>query len=303
MTHEHTTHSAPSSPTTFQQPTCPGCLSQSGQSYLKKFALFMSRCTKCELVFTYPAPTLEEVSPRYAQAWFENEYLPSFGINPSAPNCEHLRQRFLEELSFFDRYKKSGKLLDIGAGAGIFLWHARDRGWQVDGVELSEYGVNFARQHFGIQLVNGTLQQSSYAPGSFDVVTLQDVIEHISNPFEMLSDVNRLLRPGGIVSLATPNFSSLGRVIYQDDWALISPVEHLCLFNKKSLFTLLKATGFEVEEYKTAPSINLELTHGNASELGLRGKIVKKVAGKLSPKVIQKTGRGDEMYCIARKVS
>src|SRR5262249_56816817 len=106
----------------------------------EKFSLQMFQCRNCEVVFTFPMIAQNDALARYSQHWFEQEYLPSFGIDPYHPSLTHLSARYQAELAPLERFSQFGRLLDIGAGAGLFLATARAAGWQVEGVEVASYG-------------------------------------------------------------------------------------------------------------------------------------------------------------------
>lgn len=97
-----------------------------------------------------------------------------------------------------------GSLLDVGCGIGEFLLAARDGGWQVAGVEVSEKAAMIARSR-GLEVETAHLEESRLAPGAFDAVTLWDVIEHLDAPVAAMRVVHEKLKPGGAVFLETPN--------------------------------------------------------------------------------------------------
>jgi 2-polyprenyl-3-methyl-5-hydroxy-6-metoxy-1,4-benzoquinol methylase len=155
--------------------------------------------------------TQDDTLDRYSQSWFEQEYLPSYGIDPQNPSLTHLAARYNEELGPANLFRQTNRLLDVGAGAGLFLASARAAGWDVEGVEIAGYGPVYAQKHFDLHIVHGTLHDAQFPDDHFDIVMLQDTIEHVSDPLELLTEVCRVLRPGGGVILSTPNVDSLVR--------------------------------------------------------------------------------------------
>jgi 2-polyprenyl-3-methyl-5-hydroxy-6-metoxy-1,4-benzoquinol methylase len=136
-----------------------------------------------------------------------------------------------------------GRLLDIGCATGDFLVAARQAGWQTQGVELSAYAVEVARRH-GLDVRVGTLTEAHLPPASFDAVTMLDVIEHLSDPLSELKEVHRVLRPGGIVCLETPNWQSIYRRLLRRRWAALQPRVHLVYFERRTATDLLERAGF-----------------------------------------------------------
>lgn len=268
----------------------------------EKFAHKMFRCRDCGFLFTHPAPPPTEVEARYALNWFEREYLPSYGIDPANPSLTHLGPRYARELDPLTPYRKLNRLLDVGAGAGLLLSQAQSRGWEIFGVELSTYGPAYAKKHFAIDITQGKLEDARYPDGHFDVVMLQDTIEHVPNPKSLLSEIHRILRPGGALVISTPNYNSLGRRFFGSHWALISPVEHLCLFTPRSLKKLLVRTGFGIARLETSAGINSALTH--SPELPIvqrRQRTLRRLLNRLPAPLLWLFRCGDEIYCRAVK--
>jgi len=128
-----------------------------------------------------------------------------------------------------------GRLLDIGCGNGRFLNRMRSLGWQVAGVDFDADAVRVARNHYGLDARCGSADAVGFEPASFDVVTLDHVIEHLPDPRASLAAAASLLRPGGTLALATPNFASLDSRIHREDWHALDPPRHLYLFSPASI--------------------------------------------------------------------
>jgi 2-polyprenyl-3-methyl-5-hydroxy-6-metoxy-1,4-benzoquinol methylase len=262
----------------------------------------MLRCKECAAVFTFPAPPSDVIFSRYSQSWFEKEYLPSYAINLSYPDSQHLASRYSSELEMLEEFRETSRLLDVGAGAGLFLNHAKGRNWEVYGVETSEYGVNFCKSHFGIDLVQGTLEEAQFPSDFFDAVIIQDTIEHVHTPHLLMTEVNRILRPSGVVAISTPNFNGVGRKVFGKYWSLVSPAEHLCLFAAKSLRTMLHQTGFAVITIETTDEVNTSRYHGSQDlSLGVRKHLAKFLAKTITSSTVRRLRVGDELYCRAIK--
>jgi 2-polyprenyl-3-methyl-5-hydroxy-6-metoxy-1,4-benzoquinol methylase len=240
---------------------------------------------------------------RYSQQWFEQEYLPSYGIDPQQPSLAHLSARYSAELAPLELFRKLGRVLDVGAGAGLFLASARLAGWEVAGVEIAEYGPLYAKRHFDLAIVKGTLEDANFPPEHFDVVMLQDTLEHVLNPHSLLTQVYHVLRPGGAVILSTPNYDSLSRRILGKCWALISPAEHVHLFTLKSLLWLLTATKYRPYRLETDANITLGLVHGSITRsIRLRQQLLEVAKNPTLKPLLYKYSLGDEIHSIAVKV-
>ena len=143
------------------------------------------------------------------------------------------------------------RLLDVGFGDGSFLRFMREAGWDVAGLEVDDAAVAAARST-GIDAESGTLEHAPYAPESFDAVTLSHVIEHVHDPVAALQACARVLRPSGVLWLATPNLDSPGHRRFGRDWFGLDPPRHLVLFGVDSVDRALGKAGFgEVDHPRT----------------------------------------------------
>ncbi len=181
--------------------------------------------------------------------YFLNEYLPLYLANRE--NALSERRAHLEFIQRHFRLPYNPCLLDVGCALGAMLSVARDLGWQAAGVETSAFAARYAAEQTGCPVFIGTLQQAAFSGGSFDVITLMDVIEHIPAPAGMIAEIHRILRPGGVVYLVTPNFSSLSVRLYGLDAYGIWPDQHVVYFTPPSVRMLLRQNGFRRIVVKT----------------------------------------------------
>jgi SAM-dependent methyltransferase len=139
-----------------------------------------------------------------------------------------------------------GRLLDVGCGSGVFLAQAAALGWRAEGIDPDPEAVRSARDA-GLNVFQGTLADLDPGEqrGAFDAVTLSHVIEHLHDPADDLRSISVLLRPGGLLWIATPNLESLGLRRFGNDWVNLDPPRHLVLFTRSSLERLLRDTGFD----------------------------------------------------------
>jgi len=157
-------------------------------------------CESCGLV---------RLSPRRSAACTELNYR-------SAVSVDHFeKHRFPQTvlanlwLDKIEKYRKPGKMLDVGCGSGILLDAACNRGWQTYGLEITESCVNFVRQR-GHQIVCDNIETSdSFEADYFDAACLLFVLEHLHDPLGALRHIAKWLKPGGICFIQVPNLSSL----------------------------------------------------------------------------------------------
>jgi SAM-dependent methyltransferase len=153
------------------------------------------------------------------------------------------------------QFRAGARLLDVGCSVGVFLKAAGEAGFRAVGLDISPVATRYARESFGVDARTGTLETFDLAGERFDVVTMWDVLEHLEDPWRAMERVNKLLAPGGLVALRTPNAKSLRpRLFGFAGWDMISPPEHYHLFARKSLQLFLSQFGYRVVKLMTVHS-------------------------------------------------
>lgn len=137
---------------------------------------------------------------------------------------------------------RSGRLLDIGCGNGAFLLRAKAAGWDAEGVEPDTAAASQARVH-GLAVFEGGI--TDFVPEErYDVITLAHVVEHLHDPAAMLRACADLLRPDGVLWIATPNIESIGYRLFAAAWQPLEIPRHLVMLSPKALVALLREAGF-----------------------------------------------------------
>ena len=154
---------------------------------------------------------------------------------------------------------QKGSLLDVGCALGDCLLQARELGWaHPQGLEVSPYAVETGRQR-GLEIHLGDLLQNDLTPGSFDLILLQDVIEHTADPCAMLEAARRYLRPGGFLLLTTPNVGGWLARCLGGAWYHYKQGEHLTYFSRATICRALKNCGFlEIDSGMTTNTMSVE---------------------------------------------
>lgn len=200
----------------------------------------LCKCQDCSFIFARKIPTSEELENFYGgENYNRTNYLSPITVH-----------RYQELLDDFEKYRKTNKILDVGAGCGFLLEIALKRGWEVYGTELTEDAVHHCSEK-GISMRKGNLKDAAFDEGMFDVITSIEVIEHINNPTELVPEMNRILRKGGKTYLTTPNFNAVLRYRLKSKYDVISFPLHLCYYTPKTLRKIFENNGFETQKIRT----------------------------------------------------
>ena len=224
---------------------CPGCLGNSTKLHVIKNSYPIHRCSDCELLFVHPQPAKEELGKLYSASYFSRGDKYAAAWDPKHdPNW--LNDQCKVEL--VKRWCSSGTLLDVGCALGGFLAVAKEHGFEVEGVEIGKYAAKQARTRLHVKVTNSDIYSAELAPESYDVITMWDVIEHLTDPNLALEKIIRALRPKGYVAFSTGDVSSAWARLTGKRWQLLTPPQHLYFFSQRSMSGLLKRHSFSVKE-------------------------------------------------------
>jgi len=229
---------------------CPLC-GEEKSSVLYELETPLVRCAQCSLVYLNPQPRVE-----HQQFYDESYYDGSSTKKEDADNedvleAEKIAVRLESCQTVVDRVMKfipePGSWLDIGCGPGFLLSQAKERGWQCMGLDSSPFAPQFARERFGLDNVHtGLIEDVDFKGKTFDVISMQHVIEHLYEPVPTMRDILKLLKPGGILYLETPDICSGSALRDGADWLHIKLPEHVLYFSQATLERLLRELHCEV---------------------------------------------------------
>lgn len=246
------------------------------------------RCGKCGLMFPNPMPhPVGGVEQHYAldaDAYFQH--------HDTGQKNETARQMLAQAEALVGG---KGRLLDIGAGRGELVRVARETGWSPVGIEPSASFADYAERSTGAEIRREPVERCGFGEGSFDVVILSAVLEHLYTPDETVGEAARVLRRGGALFIDVPNETGLYfRVgnLYQRlrgrDWSVnLSPTFepfHVFGFNTRSLRALLAKHGLRVAVWRC---------YGGRAMLPRRGGLVGALEGLAANAVTALSDRGD----------
>jgi len=152
--------------------------------------------------------------------------------------------------SSFEPFRKTGRLIDVGYGEGGLLEAAERTGWDCYGTELDLRALEYGARRGWTVARDGDLDDQ-FPEQAFDVVTMIEFLEHVSEPMHFLQAALRWLRPGGVLYLTTPNAQSLNRRLLGLGWSIFAPPDHLTIWTARGLRAALAASGFRCRRVRT----------------------------------------------------
>ncbi|MCW5886820.1 MAG: class I SAM-dependent methyltransferase [Anaerolineales bacterium] len=207
------------------------------------------RCKQCGLMYLTPRLRADVVIDGYSAGTDEMFVSQAAG-----------RERtFAGSLKLIERMRpQRGTLLDVGTAGGSFMAVAQRAGWQVAGCEPNRWMSSWAKEHYGLDVFPGTIEDMQLADASFDVVSLWDVLEHTPDPKATLRECIRVLKPGGLLVVNYPDIHSLVARLMGRRWVFLLSV-HLYYFTIPTLTRLLNELGLE---------LRVQRAHWQSLELG-----------------------------------
>jgi len=197
-------------------------------------------CTGCGLIHSYPIPNQLELNKFY-----EHEYRKNYK-STTRPKLKHTFRygpHAISRVKYIKKYLKPHQktLLDIGSGSGEFLYMAIKSGFEAKGIEPNNGYADYSKKYLDLPVINKTYHHAEINEKSFDVVNLQDVLEHLPDPLFCLSFINKILKEDGILSISVPNIEFFGHSPFaQFHYA------HIYNFNSATLRAILFKSGFEI---------------------------------------------------------
>ena len=198
------------------------------------------RCGQCGLRYSSPRPNEELLNAEYQQVedpMYERE-------------LEGRLTTFHRNLKFVESFCRTGTILDIGTGMGTFLYLAKLNGWNVNGIEPSHWSAQKAEELYGLQINIGGYSLAPKIHAQLDVVTMWDVIEHVSDPLNTLQVCNQVLKPGGKLIFSTVDAGSAYARITGKAWPWLMKM-HLYYFDRQTMAAYLRKAGFQTLQIRT----------------------------------------------------
>lgn len=232
----------------WEQPICDFCGNKSFNIVWKDIGTWITegsfqlvRCKRCGLVYLSPRPQKRYISNYYPPESYWGQGVFSL---KRKENFDERDKNFDFIFNTISKKKKTGRILDIGAGSGVFLSKFKSLHWKTYGVELSKEACLYAKKMYGLELLSGSFPEVSLASKNYDVITLNSCLEHLYKPRESLVKIYNLLNKQGFVIITVPNFNSLGKHIFGKSWYALQPPTHLYQYSSDTLKQILNKIGF-----------------------------------------------------------
>jgi 2-polyprenyl-3-methyl-5-hydroxy-6-metoxy-1,4-benzoquinol methylase len=197
------------------------------------------KCPQCGLIYVSPRPSFSQTINLYT-----NDKVSTYAES-IIPNDYAKRLHAKYTLNIIKKYKKSGSILEIGAGAGYFLDEARKEGFEVYGIELNNILANFINNTFGIPCEETSLEKFSFGGKNFDLIYHCNALSHLYDPLVEFRRMNNKLSKNSLLVFETGNLGDVKERYYRTFTKFHYP-DHLFFFSEDSLRHLLNMTGFEV---------------------------------------------------------
>jgi len=240
---------------------CHVCSGTDHVTYLQARGYRIAECRRCGLWFVNPQPTAEELRQFYA----------TYDDGDQWRNLEEHFNRGVRKA--IGRLKSSGAVLDIGCGSGNFLRCMKEGGFSTVGIEPSGSGSEYAGAEHGIDVYRGMIEDylAQNSGRRFDVITLLNVLEHLTSPVQTLLQLREMLTADGVLAVVVPDarfhdiVGRLRRLLGNPDPYWIEQPEsvlsgfklpdHLTSFQPRTIASLLQRCGFQVATMESAPVV------------------------------------------------
>lgn len=188
---------------------CPGCDECRFRVRYLLRSYMIVQCSGCGLLYNRHFPDSQDVPRMFSEAYYQDVQREAFA-HVSDPSLEDASRALYERgLDYVEQRAGIGTLLDVGCAFGKFMELAARRGWSVQGIELSSYSSQYAREERGLDVFTGDLLSAPIKDARFDLVTMWDVLEHVIEPRKTLERAAAILKPEGHLILTTDNYRSL----------------------------------------------------------------------------------------------
>lgn len=228
---------------------CPSCCDRDYSTFVPLAPHWVDCCNTCGLGRTMPPPRHRKHREIHEHIYSADRYAEEFLVQ-YAP---YLDNAYSRGINLICQRKPRGRLLDVGCGFGYFLNFAGNRGFEAEGVELSDSLAKEGRRRFGVKIRTQTIEALLGESAKYDVITAWDSLEHFTDPIGSITIMREMISNDGLLLVRVPDFSFARRRLPQTTisrylkWAYPLDVpQHAWHFSKESIEILMKKCGLEV---------------------------------------------------------
>lgn len=239
---------------------CIICGSKEKRLLLKQGQWEIYACNPCGFGFLDPRPSREELSSLYGPKYFKEHY--DMGLDPGSPEFRKMLSLKTSHIRFFRNIKPRGRILDVGCGNGYFLAACREKGYDVQGLDVSNLAVRYNTETLGISTILGDLENVELPAKCFDIITMWHFLEHAPDPRTAIEKAKSWLKADGILVVDVPNYQGTDARKRGENWEGWQAPHHLWHFTRHTLAKLLQTHDFAVIRTKTYHSEVIKETLG-----------------------------------------
>lgn len=202
------------------------------------------KCADCGLGFLDPRPDQRELNRLYQNDYFNSQY--DQGLKIDSPEMKRRISQEDHRVKFFRKYKKNGRVVDIGCGREYFLRACQIFGYNVEGVDISDDAASYITGELKIPVKVGSIDKIDFENASIDVITMWHFLEHTTNPREYLKKIREWLKPDGFLVVDVPNYEGTDAQKTWAEWQGWQLPYHLYHFTPYTLESMLTKHGFKI---------------------------------------------------------
>jgi 2-polyprenyl-3-methyl-5-hydroxy-6-metoxy-1,4-benzoquinol methylase len=231
--------------------SCPVCENIKTRIFLECPDHFLSHekftlveCENCKFVFVNPRPAENELSAYYESP----DYISHTATKKGLINFVYIKVRELtlkRKFTLVNKFTSGKSILDIGCASGELLNEFKNNGWKTLGIEPNENARRSASENYGLQVEEESFL-NKIEKGTFDVISMWHVLEHVSNLQERMKQLSTIVKDDGILVIALPNRKSFDAVFYEKFWAAYDVPRHLYHFSPENVELLFSRYGFKL---------------------------------------------------------
>ena len=223
---------------------CPICQDTNLIFFVKKYEFKMDKCQSCGLIFCNPYPSKKQIYHYYNSEMkkFENDFFKK--------SFENRLNIFYPRIEIIKKYRKSGKILDIGSSIGVFLeaLNRFEHNFQLTCCDIDKDSCDKLKNRYPeVDVINSDFVDIEKKP-EYDIITMWDTVEHIVDQNLLFNSVKKMLRKNGLFFFSTPNTDSFEWIIANTEHVQLLPPGHVNLLNIKSISKLLENNGFSLKK-------------------------------------------------------